>query len=65
MYEWKFGTSVKSLEMHIEGVRLYVATQLCRRLGLARQKEEYGDDNGGGASSEFTPFCAQMLLWIA
>lgn len=62
MYEWKFGASVHSLRMHIEGVCSYVETYLRTRLELARQN---ADVDGRGQRGEFTPFCAQLLLWIA
>ncbi len=63
MYEWKFGVSVHSLRMHINGVCSYVENHLRRKLELDGRNMD--DDDGGAKTSEFTPFCAQMLLWVA
>ena len=56
-YELKFGNSICHLELHIQGVNLYIESQLLVIM------------NGATAShttdkSDFTPYCAELLLWM-
>ena len=57
-YEAKFGVSVFNLKLHIEGVRSYIESQLATIIKQGTSSDRIG-------KSPLTPYCAQLLLWMA
>lgn len=58
-YESRFGSSVSNLKLHIEGARSYLESYLQDQLNTGALQGNSPD------STEMTPFCAQLLLWMA
>ncbi|KAJ5803144.1 uncharacterized protein N7503_005594 [Penicillium pulvis] len=60
-YEMKFGSSFSNLQLHIDGIRSYLAKYLKPTLIEGLSSADQGNLHGPGV----TPFCAQVLLWMA